>query len=634
MLFCFFGAYAQEDSGFAVPKARPMYGNYHDMEQGMNHLKMIDTGMHQIQKFDPSYLQNLGTPGTPAFPLIWDPFKAPGFDLGFHQWDIYRMTDDSARMYNTQNPYADLFYVQGSPDIQSFKVKYSQNIKPYWNFSISFNALNTSKSNYDPQATSVNTTVVNTWYKSPNGRYMAIVNGVVNNFSAQENGGLRNDSLFIKSAPDSRTGLPVNLGATLYPLSAKQAFNENFISARQYLRFGPVRQIKVHDTDSVATKILHPEFFVSHAIEYHFTKYTYNDQNAGPNQPFSYAIDPSQTNGTYQAEEFTNKIAIGHAEFNNAIRVKKKIDSSALRRQPLFYQAFAKYTYITAYQVSGQLSDHRVFDNTSIGFEIVKNGKFGLNAYGEYFLAGYNQNDYLVRVHVHLPMLKTILQRLNFDVKAQQAEPSYTDQLFIGNHFGWLNQFNKSIFSEARVYFSDSTGLKLGGAYQSATNLVYYDSAMPHQDPATVAFVQIFASKDIQVNHLHFLNTITYQKALSHGYDVRVPEWLFRSSWYYEHYLFQKALLFQGGIDFSYSTAYYGYGYMPEISRFYVQDKVKLGNYPVFDVWISGKVKRFNFFGKLEHINQGLSGYNYFLVPHYPLYPLSYRFGIKWMFFN
>ena len=83
---CAFGQKA--DSSFIVQKAYPKVGTYHDIEQGMNNLKVIDTALYQIQKFDPAYLQNLGTPGTPAFSLVWDPFKNPGFDLGFHQWDI------------------------------------------------------------------------------------------------------------------------------------------------------------------------------------------------------------------------------------------------------------------------------------------------------------------------------------------------------------------------------------------------------------------------------------------------------------------------------------------------------------------------------------------------------------------
>jgi len=631
-----FGVKAQEDSGLAVPKVRPLAGTYHDIEQGMSNFKTIDTGMYQIQKFDPGYLHNLGAPGTPSFQLVWDPFKTQGFDLGFHQWDNYRHTNEDAKFFNTQNPYVDLFYVQGSKDMQAFKVIYSQNIKPNWNFSVQFSALNTNISDYQPQVTQINTTTVNTWYKSPNGRYMAIGGVVVNSFSAQENGGLLSDSVFLNSSPGNRTGLPVNLGSTAYSVNAKQTFNETFISAKQYYRFGPIREFKIHDTDSVAKKIIHPEFFVSHAFEYHFDRCIYTDQFPGTRgNPFANTYLSISTNDAYQYEEFSNKIAIGRAEFNNPVRIKKKIDSSDLRRQPFFYQAFAKYAYIIASQSSSPPSIHNIYDNTSAGFDLNKNGKFGLKLSGEYFLEGYHKDDYLVNAHLHLPFIKVILPQFNIDLKRQQASPSYTDQTFHGNHFIWTNFFNKSQFNEGSAYFSDSAGFKLGASYKSASNLIYYDStAKPFQDRGVVSYAQLFVSKDIRFGHFHFLNNITFQKALSNGYDVRVPEWLLRTSWYFEHPLFKRALLLQVGFDFSYSTSYQGYGYMPEISKFYVQDKITIGNYQVWDAWIAGKVKRFMFFFKMEHLNEGLSGNWYFLVPHYPLYPTSYRVGIRWTFYN
>jgi len=630
---CSYAALAQEDSGFAVPKARPMYGTYHDIEQGMNHLTVIDTVLHQIQKFDPGYLQNLGAPGTPSFQLEWDPIKATGFDLGFHQWDNYRLTNENALFYNTQNPYADLFYIQGSKDMQALKAKYSQNIRPYWNFSIQFSALNTNISDYQPQQTQVNSTVFNTWYKSPNGRYLAIGSLVINTFSAQENGGIASDSNFYSSSPGNRTGLPTNLGSTIYSTAAKQTFNEEFISARQYYRFGPVHEVKVHDTDSVAIKVIHPEFFISHSFEYHYNRYVYTDQDTGA--PFSRTVIPFYTNDASQVDEFTNKVAIGHAAFNNLVRIKKKIDSTEYRRKPVFYQAFAKYSYISTGEMSGPITLHNNYFNTSAGVEFAKKGILGLEGYGEYFFDGYNKNDYLVSAHLHFPTFIPFLTRLNIDAKSQQAAPSYTDQVFHGNHFIWTNSFSASRFNEATAWFSDSSGFKLGAAYKLANNLIYYDStARPAQDPGTLIYAQLFVSKEFKFGHFHFLNNVTFQKTLSNSYDIRVPEWLIRTSWYYEHPLFKRAILFQAGFDFSYSTQYRGYGYMPEISRFYVQDKVILGNYQVWDAWVAGKVKRFMFFFKMEHLNEGLSGNWYFLVPHYPLYPTSYRIGIRWNFFN
>jgi hypothetical protein len=625
---------AQADSSLSVPKALPRFGNYHDFEQGMSSLKKLDTTINQVQKFDPGYLHNLGTPGSPVFPLIWDPFKTPGFDLGFHQFDAYRLTNENLKMYNTQNPYAELFYVQGAQDIQSFRATYSQNIKPYWNFSFLLDGLNTNKGYYEAQGTQLTKTAANTWYRSPNGHYMAMASVIFNNFQAQENGAIASDSLFLNSTAANRIGLPVNFGAYSLPISAKQAYIENFVSARQYYRFGRVENVKVRDTDSVATRILHPEFFISHTFDYHDNKYTYNDAFTG--LPFTHAyLDPIKTEGKYESEEFSNKIAIGRAEFNHPVKVKNKVDSGTLNKEPLFFQVYGKYAIIKAFQQSGKFDEKDNYNNTSVGFEVEKNGRFGLTASGEYFLSGFNQYDYLLNADLRLPFIKKILPQFNVNLKSQQITQSYTDELFDGNHFLWQNWFKSSNFNSATAWFSDTLGFKLGGAYQTAMNLVYYDTtAYPVQDPGTVTYARVFLSKEFRFWRFNFLNNINYQKVLSHSYDVRVPDWLFRMSWFYQDYFFKKALFFQGGFDFSYSSAYKGYAYMPEISRFYVQDKINIGNYQVWDVWIAGKVKRFVGFVKIEHVNQGFSGNWYFVAPHYPLYPVVYRVGVRWTFYN
>ncbi len=633
---CGFADAQSDDSSYVVPKAYPRHGTYHNIEQGMNNLQVIDTTLHQMQKFDPGYLQNLGTPASPAFFLIWDPFKRPGFDLGFHQWDIYKITDENTQFYNTQNPYADFVYDQGDKDIQAFKGRFSQNVNPHFNYTAHFNLLNTNAGYYDPQQTSVNSFDLNSWYQSPNNRYMAMLSFVFNKFSADENGGIQSDSLFKNSSPSNRTGIPVNLGPLIYPTSAKQTYFENFFTLRQYLRTGPVSAVKVHDTDSVATKVMKPEYFISHSFEYHSIRYLYNDVSANT-APFTNSfLDTTKTNDTYIANEFTNEISVGHAVFNHPVKVNKKIDSSAIYRNALFYQFFLKYSYIAARQNSGQLNDYEYYDNTSIGFELSDYRKFGYSLYGEYFAEGYNRNDYLATAHLFVPFIKHFLPEFNIDLKAQQAAPAYTDQLFYGNHFLWGNDFQKTRTTEASAYFSDSFGFKVGVSYITASQLIYYDTlATPHQYPGNVDFVNAFLSKQINIwRHVHLLNNINYQRPLSGGYYVRVPEWLIRTSYFYDHFLFKKAVFLQGGFDFSYSSPYYGYGYMPEISKFYVQDQVKIGNYQVWDVWVAAKIKRFSAFLKFEHINQGLSGNWYFLVPHYPMTPTVLRFGIRWNFFN
>ena len=128
------------------------------------------------------------------------------------------------------------------------------------------------------------------------------------------------------------------------------------------------------------------EFFISHSFEYHYTKYSYSDQYAG--YPFLFSIGPQPKRLIItRRKNLPTRLPIA-AMLNLTMPTKgkkKKVDSSYLKRNPLFYQAFVKYTYIVASQSSGPYNINDTYNNTSAGVEFVKNGKIGLSASGEYY---------------------------------------------------------------------------------------------------------------------------------------------------------------------------------------------------------------------------------------------------------
>jgi hypothetical protein len=133
-LFCLSvstGTYAQAiDSAFAVPKGRTRLSVPDEIAKAPERLKGMDSSLSPVQYYDPGYLQNLGVAGSVSFPVIFNPFVAEGFRLGFDQWDINRFRYNSLPFYNTQNPYTDLHYTQGGQNMQEFKALFSANIRP------------------------------------------------------------------------------------------------------------------------------------------------------------------------------------------------------------------------------------------------------------------------------------------------------------------------------------------------------------------------------------------------------------------------------------------------------------------------------------------------------------------------
>jgi hypothetical protein len=62
-------------------------------------------------------------------------------------------------------------------------------------------------------------------------------------------------------------------------------------------------------------------------------------------------------------------------------------------------------------------------------------------------------------------------------------------------------------------------------------------------------------------------------------------------------------------------------------------NRVKVGNYPVVNVYFNFFLKHARFFVMMSHVNIGGSK-EYFFTPHYPLNEQILRFGVSWNFFN
>ena len=91
------------------------------------------------------------------------------------------------------------------------------------------------------------------------------------------------------------------------------------------------------------------------------------------------------------------------------------------------------------------------------------------------------------------------------------------------------------------------------------------------------------------------------------------------------------------GADMRYFTEYEAPDYSPALGQFTVQsgnEKVKIGNYPIINLYANFNLKNTRFFVMASHINEGMGSKNYFLPSHYPTNERVIYFGLSWNFFN
>jgi hypothetical protein len=90
----------------------------------------------------------------------------------------------------------------------------------------------------------------------------------------------------------------------------------------------------------------------------------------------------------------------------------------------------------------------------------------------------------------------------------------------------------------------------------------------------------------------------------------------------------------QLGADVRYHTAYFAPAYMPSTSQFHTQSDVKIGNYPVVNLYLNFHLKRTRLFIEYYHINQLFMKGSIFSMPNYPINPALLKAGLLWNFYD
>jgi hypothetical protein len=92
------------------------------------------------------------------------------------------------------------------------------------------------------------------------------------------------------------------------------------------------------------------------------------------------------------------------------------------------------------------------------------------------------------------------------------------------------------------------------------------------------------------------------------------------------------------GIDFKYYSRYFPDTYLPPLGVFTLSDIndssiTPAGNYPIFNVHLTFKVKNVSFYIKYGHLNAWWNTRS-FSAAHYPLLPATLSYGINWNFYD
>lgn len=591
-----------------------------------------------IEDFDvyfsiPSWWQHLGNNGAAAFPLVYQPFLKPGWDAGFHAFDLYRFTLENTRFYKTSRPFSSLSYQLASGREQMLKASHNQNPRPNFNAGFDYRLIS-APGFFLSQNTNHNAYRLFANYQGKRKRYNSYFILVGNTIRAAQNGGIQNDSFLLDPNRKDRFSVPVNLGDNttfnnnpfVTTVSIGSTFKDFNVFFRQSYDVGKKDSVAIND--STTEFLFYPKLRIQHSITSSSFNYQYIDVN-----PDS-AVYKNWYN--LNIDGFADTIRRGERWkiLTNDFSLVQFPDT---KNTSQFISAGITLQNIKGYLRSGDLEDYNIWLHGEYRNR-TRNRVWDMLLKGEFFFAGFNAGDYNVSAS-----LSRFLNKRFGDVSVffnnVNRTPSFVFDKRSSFNLGNNNDFNKENLTSFGITASNPY-FTLGFRNHLITNYTYfrtYYQSSQYSKPINI--VQVFGSKKFKISRRwNYYLEATFQQT-DGASPIRVPLLYTRSRLAYEGRFF-KNLRLSTGIEARYFTPYKANNYSPFISQFVPQDSVTVKNLPDIHLFVHFRIRGFSGFIRGENLNtvsfKNDFGFvnNNFSAPLYPTQGLILRFGIQWWLVN
>jgi hypothetical protein len=599
----------------------------------------LDSSINDFDKYFsvPSTYQYLGNHGAAAYSLLYQPNLKPGWDAGFHAFDVYRYKLEETKFYKTTKPLTQLGYQLASGKEQMIKALHTQNPRQNWNFGFDYRLIsapgffvtqNTNHKNYRLFSN----------YQGKRKRYAAYIVLVGNTIKNSENGGIVNDSSLADPNKKKRFSVPVNLGGA--NLFAPNPFNASVNTGnidkdftfflRQTYDIGKNDSIAVND--STTEYLFYPKLRAQYSFTYSNYNYLYKDVSADSLIYKSwYDTTLKKTTDTFNVQE---KWKVISNDFSLLQFPDTKNAAQFLLAGARLENIKAEFYRATGIQTKNYYNIilHGEYRNKT------KNKLWDVLLKGEFYLNGLNSGDYSAYATIDRYLNKKL-----GDVRLFFNNVNRTPS-FIYNSLSAFNFKNATISKKENIISFGAEAknpfVNLSFKNYIIANLAYFsDYYHTEQNSKIINLLQLSASKKIKISKkLNWYVDVVAQQTDGSA-PVKVPLLFTRNRFAFEGN-FYKNLNLSTGLEVRYYTPYEAYNYSPVMGQFTPQDTFKLKNLPDITAFFHFRIKSFTAYIRAENLNtvSFLNGFgfinNNYAAPHYPTQGLNIRFGIQWNFVN
>ncbi len=590
----------------------------------------------------PAQYYHLGNFGNAANSYLFSTFAKSGWDAGFHSYDIYRLTLEDTRFFNTTRPYSELAYMLGSKAEQYINLLHTQNVKPNWNLSFQYRLVN-SPGFFQNQNTNHNNYRFTSWYQSNNKRYSNFFILYANNIQSAENGGIESDKLLDSSGFKNRVGIPVKLGqeqvgstnffSTNIPTGTKYK-DINFFMRQQY-DLGQKDSLVVNDTTVVP--LFYPRLRFEYNIKFSSNKYRFEDNFPdSAYYKFYYHLD---TTGFYFTQDLWRELL---NDFSIYTFPDKKNPQQFLKLGAAFQNLSA--TFDSSEAVSSRKENYFNFFGHAEYRNRSRNQKWDIEALGNLYFAGMNAGDY----DAHISLRRMVSKKLGYLQVGFQNVSRTPQFIFNTTSSFWKEPTTRSFNKENTIVLfaaieEPKLGLRLNGQYFLVSNYLYFkDYNERAQESNLFNVLQIGAEKVFNLGKRWKWRTWLTLQQKAGSTPVNIPLLYTRNLIGYEGNLGFPNLNIAMGTEIKYHTNYKANGYSPLMGQFFLQDTLTITrNRPEIDAYVHFRIRSFTAYFRAENLNTlqiagSNSGFtkNNLVAPDYATPGLVIRLGIFWSFVN
>jgi len=548
---------------------------------------------------------------------------------------------------NTQVPYTEAAWTYAGPretSEQTFRVRHSQNVNRFLNFGLIYDIIY-SLGQYNYQRAEDKTFTFHSSYTGL--KYKIYFAAGLNNITSYENGGISDLSQLGQLATRD---ILLNLGGDNKSVSFLK--NNNLLIVQKYTLSGQ----PAVPNDSVAVKktgFLGLKGTFSHIFILENNKKTYSDSSPLSGFYDTTLISTSKTFDSLYSRSIKNTVRF---DFTTDDSRKFRLGAGVGLRNELFrYSQIIPIHYMAGteeYKLStnnaafvgrkkAEIANWNRSNNVVVGRLFNDIGeKFSWMANGELFLTGYRAGDFNLSGEISKSFgWKKGIATWKITGGVVNQQPAFWYEQWGGNNFEWHNNIKKEFRINLGSEFSfpaRNTEAKLN--YAIIDNYTDFNTgAVPSQFGGGLSVAALMVRKEFKAWKFHLAGDILVQKSSNAGI-LDLPLVALSADGFFEHlFRFKQTngkLNTQIGAEVIYHTLYHAYSYMPATGRFYRQNQTLIGNYPFLNVFLNLKLRRARIFLMFDHVNSGLMGYDYFMVPNYPMNIRMLRYGIAVTFYD